>query len=147
MPHRELAQPRPETCRRLPAAIIHDRLNFIEWTTGVTCNANAHMRIVVHVSAQNELVQDLPYLDNGLGIGQIFRFGVSDHIAAGRLVPVLEDWDQPKAPIHLVYPATRRPSAKLRAFADWANDIFGRQGCIDAVRQTGSAAPCRFERF
>lgn len=65
----------------------------------------------------------------GLGIGQIFRFGVSDHIAAGRLVPVLEDWDQPNAPLHLVYPATRHPSAKLRAFADWAIDIFSRPGC------------------
>jgi LysR family transcriptional regulator for bpeEF and oprC len=65
----------------------------------------------------------------GLGIGQIFRFGVSDHLAAGRLVPVLEDWDQPNAPLHLVYPATRHPSAKLRAFADWAIDIFSRPGC------------------
>lgn len=65
----------------------------------------------------------------GLGIGQIFRFGVSDHIAAGRLVPVLEDWDQPNAPLHLVYPATRHPSARLRAFADWAIDIFSRPGC------------------
>jgi LysR family transcriptional regulator for bpeEF and oprC len=65
----------------------------------------------------------------GLGIGQIFRFGVSDHIAAGRLVPVLEDWDQPNAPLHLVYPATRHPSAKLRAFADWVIDIFSRPGC------------------
>jgi DNA-binding transcriptional LysR family regulator len=65
----------------------------------------------------------------GLGIGQIFRFGVSDHIAARRLVPILEDWDQPNAPLHLVYPATRHPSAKLRTFADWAIDIFSRPGC------------------
>ena len=65
----------------------------------------------------------------GLGIGQIFRFGVSAHIAAGRLVPILEDWDQPNAPIHLVYPATRHQSAKLRAFADWVIDLFARPGC------------------
>jgi LysR family transcriptional regulator for bpeEF and oprC len=62
----------------------------------------------------------------GLGVGQIFGFGARPHIAAGRLVPILEDWEQPTLPIHLVYPATRHPSAKLRAFAGWAIEIFGR---------------------
>jgi LysR family transcriptional regulator for bpeEF and oprC len=62
----------------------------------------------------------------GLGIGQVFSFGAWPHIAVGRLVPILEDWAQPTLPIHLVYPATHHPSAKLRAFADWAIEIFGR---------------------
>uniref|UniRef100_UPI0035CC3816 LysR substrate-binding domain-containing protein n=1 Tax=uncultured Sphingomonas sp. TaxID=158754 RepID=UPI0035CC3816 len=49
-------------------------------------------------------------------------------VAAGRLVAVLADWTQPTLPIHLVYPATRHPSARLRAFADWAIEIFGQAG-------------------
>lgn len=64
---------------------------------------------------------------SGLGIGQIFGFGARPHIAAGRLVSVLEDWAQPTLPIHLVYPATRHPNARLRAFADWAIEVFGRE--------------------
>lgn len=61
---------------------------------------------------------------SGIGVGQIFRFSARAHIAAGRLVPVLEDWTQPSLPLQLVYPATRHPSAKLRAFIDWAVEIF-----------------------
>lgn len=60
----------------------------------------------------------------GLGIGQIFAFGARGHFASGRLVPVLQDWAQPSLPLHLVYRATRHPSAKLRAFADWAVETF-----------------------
>ena len=65
----------------------------------------------------------------GLGIGQIFGFSARPHFATGRLVPILEDWKQPSHPLHLVYPATRHPSAKLRAFADWAVDVFSRKDC------------------
>jgi DNA-binding transcriptional LysR family regulator len=60
----------------------------------------------------------------GLGIGQIFDFGTRLHFAEGRLVEVLADWTQPTLPINLVYPATRHPAAKLRAFADWTVEIF-----------------------
>jgi LysR family transcriptional regulator for bpeEF and oprC len=63
----------------------------------------------------------------GIGIGQISGFSARPHISAGRLVAVLEDWAQPALPIHLVYPATRHQSAKLRAFADWAVEIFARE--------------------
>jgi LysR family transcriptional regulator for bpeEF and oprC len=41
-------------------------------------------------------------------------------------VSVLEDWTPRSHPLHLVYPATRHQSAKLRAFADWAVEIFSR---------------------
>jgi LysR family transcriptional regulator for bpeEF and oprC len=63
----------------------------------------------------------------GLGIGQIFEFSARRHLAEGRLVAVLEDWRQRTLPIHLVYPATRHLSAKLRVFADWAVEIFTRE--------------------
>jgi DNA-binding transcriptional LysR family regulator len=63
----------------------------------------------------------------GLGIGQIFGFSAGPHVADGRLTAVLEDWAQPTLPIHLVYPATRHPSAKLRAFIDWAVEVFSQQ--------------------
>lgn len=60
----------------------------------------------------------------GLGIGQIFDFGVRTHLDEGRLIEVLADWSQPTLPINLVYPATRHPAARLRAFADWAVEVF-----------------------
>ena len=68
----------------------------------------------------------------GLGIGQIPRFSVSQHLRAGRLVEILQGWTQPSLPLNLVYPATRHPSAKLRAFADWAVELFGSSN-FDAI--------------
>jgi LysR family transcriptional regulator for bpeEF and oprC len=62
----------------------------------------------------------------GLGIGQTFGFNARPHLTDGRLVAVLEDWVQPTLPIHLVYPATRHLRARLRVFADWAVELFGR---------------------
>jgi LysR family transcriptional regulator for bpeEF and oprC len=63
----------------------------------------------------------------GLGIGQIFGFSARSHLAEGRLEAIFEDWAQPTLSIHLVYPATRHPSAKLRAFVDWAVELFAQQ--------------------
>lgn len=61
----------------------------------------------------------------GLGVGQVFGFSARPHIADGSLVQVLPDWSQPHLPLHLVYPATRQPNAKLRAFSAWASELFG----------------------
>jgi DNA-binding transcriptional LysR family regulator len=78
-------------------------------------------RAAVNVSESTALTEALL---TGLGVGQIFRFSAREHIAAGRLVPILEDWTQPSLPLQLVYPGTRHPSAKLRAFIDWAVELF-----------------------
>ena len=72
----------------------------------------------------------------GLGIGQIFGFTARPHFAEGHVVSLLEDWAQPTLPIHPVYPATRHPSGKLRVFADWAVETFGRLSLRDG-QQTG----------
>lgn len=61
----------------------------------------------------------------GIGIGQIFEFSVRDYLESGRLVTIFDDWVQPSLPLHVVYPATRHPNAKTRAFADWAVSLFG----------------------
>ncbi|POD79271.1 LysR family transcriptional regulator [Pseudomonas syringae group genomosp. 3] len=81
---------------------------------------------VLNVSESTALTEALL---TGIGIAQIFRFSARPHIATGRLVPIMEDWTQPSHPLQLVYPATRHPSAKLRAFIDWAVELFSRENC------------------
>ena len=83
-------------------------------------------RLALNVSQSTALTEALL---TGLGIGQIFRFSARAQIAAGRLVPILQDWTQPTHPLQLVYPATRHPSAKLRAFVDWTVYLFSRKKC------------------
>ena len=61
------------------------------------------------------------------GIGIVLQPEVllADDLAAGRLVPVLPGWAYVPTPMHLVYAQDRRPSATLRAMADFLLERFG----------------------
>lgn len=76
--------------------------------------------------AVNESTAHVTALLAGLGIGQTFRFIVQPLIDAGALVPVLTDWQRPKHPLFVVYPQNRHLSARLRAFACWADEVFSK---------------------
>ncbi|KEY57632.1 LysR substrate-binding domain-containing protein [Serratia sp. DD3] len=39
-------------------------------------------------------------------------------VKAGRLVRILSDYEGPARPMHVVYPASRKPTIKLRSFVD-----------------------------
>lgn len=46
----------------------------------------------------------------GFGLAYAMEDTVAEHVAAGRLVTVLEDWSPPFAGYHLYYPSRRQPS-------------------------------------
>jgi len=50
---------------------------------------------------------------------------LSGEIAAGRLVRVLPDYEGPSRPMHVLYPAGRRPTVKVKSFIDAIVDEFG----------------------
>ena len=56
----------------------------------------------------------------GLGLAFLMEDHVADHVAAGRLVPVLASWCQPFPGYHLYHPSRRQPSP---AFAVVANAL------------------------
>ncbi|MFM7012964.1 MAG: LysR substrate-binding domain-containing protein [Betaproteobacteria bacterium] len=56
---------------------------------------------------------------NGLGILIQPSYIVYNDIVAGRLVPVLEDWDLPRLQINIAYPSRKHLSAKVRSFIDF----------------------------
>lgn len=60
---------------------------------------------------------------DGVGIGFFMESDVRADIEAGRLVPVLEDWMRPVAPLCLYYPGRKNPSAAFRAFVDLARSF------------------------
>lgn len=64
----------------------------------------------------------------GLGISQVARFAAAPHLARGELVEVLADWPHPPIPVHVVYPPNRHLSARVRAFVEWAAELFAREG-------------------
>lgn len=53
---------------------------------------------------------------DGAGIGFFIEQDVTEDIAAGRLIRLLEDWTPPRPGFSLYYPGRRNPSAGFAAF-------------------------------
>ena len=49
---------------------------------------------------------------------------VYEDIVAGRLVPVLDEWDLPRLTVNLAYPSRKHLSAKVRTFIDFMAEHF-----------------------
>jgi DNA-binding transcriptional LysR family regulator len=54
------------------------------------------------------------------------KYIVYDDLVAGRLVPVLDDWDLPRLTINVAFQTRRHMSAKVRTFIDFLVDHFTR---------------------
>ena len=64
----------------------------------------------------------------GMGLMQLpmTRF-VREHLAAERLVRVMEKFDCGELPMLAMYPRNRHLSARIRAFVDWVAELFARE--------------------
>jgi DNA-binding transcriptional LysR family regulator len=71
----------------------------------------------------------------GLGLIQVPSYRVQHQVAAGQLVPLLEDFPPPPMPVWVLYPQNRQLSSRVRVFIDWLADVFrmaqAREGCPD----------------
>jgi DNA-binding transcriptional LysR family regulator len=76
--------------------------------------------------AINDSNAHLEALLQGLGVSQTATFCVAPHIARGELVRILDDWAAPSIPLHVVYPPNRHLSGKVRAFVEWAVELFAK---------------------
>ncbi|MCV0413788.1 MAG: LysR family transcriptional regulator [Brevundimonas sp.] len=56
---------------------------------------------------------------DGVGFAYLFESAVREHVAAGDLTIVLDDWCPPMPSMMLYYPRQRRVSGALRAFIDF----------------------------
>ncbi|KQP49657.1 LysR family transcriptional regulator [Pseudorhodoferax sp. Leaf274] len=65
---------------------------------------------------------------SGLGILVQPKYIVHAHLAAGRLVPVLDDWDLPRLTINFAFQSRRHLPAKVRLFMDAMIERFERHG-------------------
>lgn len=63
---------------------------------------------------------------DGLGILILPTYIVYDDMVAGRLVPVLDEWDLPRLTVNLAYPSRKHLSAKVRTFIDFMVEHFER---------------------
>jgi len=63
---------------------------------------------------------------DGLGILLQPTYIIYDDIVAGRLVPLLDDWELPRLTINLVYASRKHLSAKVRTFIDFMVEHFAK---------------------
>ncbi|MGY2733792.1 LysR family transcriptional regulator [Sphingomonas sp. UYP23] len=58
---------------------------------------------------------------DGMGLIRVLSYQVGEHVRAGALNIVLQDFEPPPPPVHLVYNGHARLPLKLRAFIDFAS--------------------------
>ncbi|WP_066708363.1 LysR family transcriptional regulator [Curvibacter delicatus] len=63
---------------------------------------------------------------DGMGILVQPTYILYDDMVAGRLVPVLDDWDLPRLTVNLAYPSRKHLSAKVRTFIDFMAEHFAK---------------------
>jgi DNA-binding transcriptional LysR family regulator len=68
--------------------------------------------------ATNSADAAIQYAEQGGGLTRVLAYQAADAVKAGRLKIVLQNFEQPPLPVHLVYPTSRLLSAKVRAFVD-----------------------------
>jgi DNA-binding transcriptional LysR family regulator len=56
----------------------------------------------------------------GRGIAQLLSYQVADELASGRLVRLLQAWERPPLPVHLVTKGRAHRAPKIEAFLDFA---------------------------
>ena len=60
----------------------------------------------------------------GLGLLQLSAYNVIPHLESGRLVSVMQDVQAAPLPVSLMFPHNRHLSPTVRAFVDWASEVF-----------------------
>lgn len=68
----------------------------------------------------NDALSVLAAAEAGKGVCPALSYMVGDELAAGRLMPVLEDFSPAPVPVHLVHQQGRLVPPKVRAFMDFA---------------------------
>ncbi|OWQ43804.1 LysR family transcriptional regulator [Roseateles noduli] len=64
----------------------------------------------------------------GLGIVQLAKYAVQEHLDSGELVPLFPEWHHNAVPVHLVYSPNRYVSARMRVFIEWVAETLAKKG-------------------
>ena len=65
----------------------------------------------------------------GCGLVQQPRYRFQRDLDAGKLIEVLPQYPPPSTPLSVLYPQNRQLSPRVRAFIDWAVEIFNKAAC------------------
>ena len=90
----------------------------MDWVfAGVRRGAPMHMTGRLRV---DDVETRLRAARDGRGIAQLLSYQVADDLAAGRLVRLLQAWELPPLPVHLVTKGRAHRAPKIEAFLAFA---------------------------
>lgn len=112
----------------------HDCLTYNSWSPSMPCRwlfARDRKSEEVEVEGRfhsNDWKALLHAAIEGFGIVLGPQSVLAGEVEAGRLVRVLPDYEGPARPMHVLYPAGRRPTVKVRSFVEALVAAFG---CVE----------------
>ncbi|GAB3541813.1 LysR family transcriptional regulator [Noviherbaspirillum agri] len=113
----------------------HQCLDFMHWNKRVRWKLDASHGEAAELPASRFRSNNGQALRmaalRGYGIVMQAELLLAEDVAAGRLVPVLQDYVPQPRPMHLVYPRDRQPTPKLTTFIDFMLERFGPAACTD----------------
>lgn len=65
---------------------------------------------------------------SGIGLVQLPAFIAGEYVDSGHLVAIMKDYPSELVPVWILYPPNRHLSTKVRAFAEWAAELFAKTG-------------------
>ena len=106
----------------------HRCVNFLSLTPGGEWNFQSARRIlkvpITPVISSNQVDAAVEACVKGLGLGLFLSYQVAPERRANRLSHVLEEFEPPPLPVHVVYPHSRLMSATVRAFVDASVEVL-----------------------
>lgn len=66
----------------------------------------------------------------GLGLAQTPAYDAEQHFREGRLQQILANYPPSPSPVHLLYPANRQNSLRLRVLGDWLKEVLVSAGVV-----------------
>ncbi len=94
--------------------------------------------LTVEVGGPLSFNQAAPAVDAcvaGLGVGRFLAYQVAPALTQGRLQVLLETFEPPPRPVHVVYPHARLVPARTRRFIDWIRAELGELPALSGLGQ------------
>jgi DNA-binding transcriptional LysR family regulator len=79
-----------------------------------------------------------------LGLAVVPEWTFKSELASGVVVPVLADWTLPSIDVWALFPTGRRPSAKVRAFTAFVEEVLNQVGKSALVQEDCGHGVCNF---
>lgn len=116
--HADGAIPRiPEDLVKLPCVVYTGLRTGNQWEFETADGSVVAVRVRGPMHTNNsEVLRSC--VKGGVGIGFIPDWLIADLLESGEVVELMTDWFAQPIPVHLVSPAARKHSAKVRAFGD-----------------------------